>query len=108
MEIVSNDQVSELPDLIRLGGPSHFLEVERCSYVGMNQDVVTTSMPNLYEPKAFGQTDQVVEPNVLKVPLSDPLKETARPHTVNVRFPNRVLDTCEESRTQNLTISVCI
>jgi hypothetical protein len=51
----------------------------------MNENVVTTSLPNLGQSKVSGQFDQVVEPNVLKLPLSDPLKETARPHTVNVQ-----------------------
>jgi hypothetical protein len=74
-----------LPHLIGLSGSSHLLEVERCSYLGMNEDVMATSVPNLNESEVCGQTDQVVEPNVLKVPSSDPLKETARPHTVNVQ-----------------------
>jgi hypothetical protein len=51
----------------------------------MSEDVMTASMASLSESEVFGQTDQIVEPNVLNVPLSDPLKETARPHTVNVQ-----------------------
>jgi hypothetical protein len=85
LEIVSTDQVPQLPDLIRLGRPSHFLEVERCSYVGMNENVVAASLANLFESEISRQFDQIVEPNVLKVPLSDPLKETARPHQFNVQ-----------------------